>query len=161
MAHSRPCLATHAPCRQTTTVSTQHCYLDRFITWLREATGSACSARPSGLFARGGWVFAAGVSRLSAIAWVTVIEPSIDLEITGTPRSSSPLPEKWRRLIADARRCLGLYATVEQGGVVHVGDGLQVRRPAPPSRPAAIARAGKNGLKRGVLRAASAVIPKE
>jgi len=161
MAHSRPCLATHAPCQQTTTVSTRHCYVDRFITWLREATGSACSARPSGWFARGLGLRRGRFAIIGHCLGDGVIEPSIDLEITGIPRSSSPLPEKWRRLIADARRCLGLYATVEQGGVVHVGDGLQVRRPAPASRPAGIARAGKNGLKRGVLRAASAVTPKE
>jgi uncharacterized protein YcbX len=70
-------------------------------------------------------------------------------------------PDVMRTVAKHARRCLGLYATIEQGGVVHVGDDLQVRRPAPPSRPAAIARAGKNGLKRGVLRAASTFMPKE
>jgi uncharacterized protein YcbX len=70
-------------------------------------------------------------------------------------------PDVMHTVAKHARRCLGLYATVEQGGTVHVGDDLQVRRPAPPSRPAAIARAGKNGLKRGALRAANALLPKE
>jgi uncharacterized protein len=70
-------------------------------------------------------------------------------------------PDVMRTVAKHARRCLGLYATVVRSGTVSVGDELQIRRPAPPSRPAAIARAGKDGLKRGVLRAASAFMPKE
>lgn len=71
----------------------------------------------------GGWVFAAGVSRLSAMAWVTVIEPSIDLEITGIPTSRSPLPEKWRRLIAEGAGELGPCGF--PGGHFHLADDLE------------------------------------
>lgn len=55
----------------------------------------------------GGWVFAAGVSRLSAMAWVTVIEPSINLAISGMATTRVPLPERWRRLIAEGAGELG------------------------------------------------------
>ena len=68
-------------------------------------------------------------------------------------------PDVMRTVAKHARRCLGLYATVARSGVVAVGDELVVRRPGPPSRPVAMARAGKNSLKRGVLRAANALKP--
>jgi SAM-dependent methyltransferase len=55
----------------------------------------------------GGWVFASGISQLSAMAWVTVIAPAIDRAagVSATPRS--PLPEKWRRLIGEGAGELG------------------------------------------------------
>jgi hypothetical protein len=71
----------------------------------------------------GGWVFASGISRLSAMAWVTVIEPSIDREITGVPTSHSPLPEKWRRLIAEGAGELGPRGF--PGGHFHMADDLE------------------------------------
>jgi SAM-dependent methyltransferase len=71
----------------------------------------------------GGWVFAAGVSRLSAIAWVTVIQPSIDLEASGLATRTSPLPETWRRLVADGAGELGLRGF--PGGHFHVADELE------------------------------------
>lgn len=68
-------------------------------------------------------------------------------------------PDVMRTVAKHARHCLGLYATVAQSGVVSVGDELVVRRPEPPSRPIATARAGKDTLKRGVIRAANALRP--
>ena len=70
-------------------------------------------------------------------------------------------PDVMRTVAKHARRCLGLYATVAQSGVISVGDELVVRRPAPPSRPVAMARTGKESLKRGALRAASAFMPEK
>jgi SAM-dependent methyltransferase len=49
----------------------------------------------------GGWVFAAGISRLSAMARVTVIGPSIELATSERATPRSPYPEKWRRLIEE------------------------------------------------------------
>jgi MOSC domain-containing protein len=77
-------------------------------------------------------------------------------------RGQAELPsdrDVMRTVAKHARRCLGLYATVARGGVVSVGDELVVRRPGPPSRPVAMARAGKNSLKRGVVRAVNALKP--
>jgi SAM-dependent methyltransferase len=71
----------------------------------------------------GGWVFAAGVSRLSAIAWVTVIQPSIDLEASGVATRTSPLPDTWRRLVADGAGGLGPRGF--PGGHFHVADELE------------------------------------
>jgi SAM-dependent methyltransferase len=71
----------------------------------------------------GGWVFAAGVSRLSAMAWVTVIEPSINLEVSGVQPSRLPLPEKWRLLIAEGAGELGPRGF--PGGHFHLADDLE------------------------------------
>jgi SAM-dependent methyltransferase len=71
----------------------------------------------------GGWVFAAGVSRLSAMAWVTVIEPSIALANTGAPTSRSPMPEKWRRMIEVGAGELGPAGF--PGGHFHLADDLE------------------------------------
>lgn len=71
----------------------------------------------------GGWVFASGVSRLSAVAWVTVIEPSIALKDTGIPTIRSPLPTKWRRLIAEGTGELGPRGF--PGGHFHLADDLE------------------------------------
>jgi hypothetical protein len=50
---------------------------------------------------------------------------------------------------------------VSSPGTIGVGDEIVVRRPASPSRPTAMTRAGARSLKRGVLRAANAMMPKE
>jgi len=71
----------------------------------------------------GGWVFAAGVSRLSAMAWVTVIEPSIALADTGAPSSRSPMPEKWRRMIESGEGELSPAGF--PGGHFHLADDLE------------------------------------
>lgn len=71
----------------------------------------------------GGWIFAAGVSRLPAMNWVTVIAPSISLGDTGVPTSRSPLPEKWRRLIAEGAGALGPRGF--PGGHFHLADDLE------------------------------------
>ncbi|WP_134739259.1 class I SAM-dependent methyltransferase [Nocardioides sp. 503] len=71
----------------------------------------------------GGWVFAAGVSRLSAIAWVTVIQPSVALAATGVTTATAPLPEKWGRLVADGAGELGPRGF--PGGHFHVADELE------------------------------------
>ncbi|HEX6391254.1 MAG TPA: MOSC N-terminal beta barrel domain-containing protein [Solirubrobacteraceae bacterium] len=69
-------------------------------------------------------------------------------------------PDVLRTVAAHAERCLGLYATVARPGRLAVGDELRVQRPAPPSRTTALARAGTATVKRGVLRAASAMLPR-
>jgi SAM-dependent methyltransferase len=71
----------------------------------------------------GGWVFAAGVSRLSAMAWVTVIEPSIKLANTGVATLRSPMPETWRRMIEQGAGGLGPVGF--PGGHFHTADDLE------------------------------------
>lgn len=71
----------------------------------------------------GGWVFAAGVSRLSATAWVTVIGPAIERATSGRATPRSPYPEKWRRLIEDGAGDLG--TTGFPGGHFHLADDLE------------------------------------
>jgi hypothetical protein len=66
-----------------------------------------------------------------------------------------------RTVAKHANRCLGIYATVSSPGTIGVGDEIVVRRPASPSRPTAMTRVGARSLKRGVLRAANAMMPKE
>lgn len=86
---------------------------DRLRAW-REAVRAV---RP------GGWIFAAAVSRLSAMAWVTVIEPSITLAAGGVPADRSPMPEKWRRMIEDGAGELGPRGF--PGGHFHLADDLE------------------------------------
>ena len=71
----------------------------------------------------GGWVFAAGISRLSAMAWVTVIAPAIDRAASGVAVPRSPLPEKWRRLIEEGAGELGPHGF--PGGHFHLADDLE------------------------------------
>ena len=66
-----------------------------------------------------------------------------------------------RTVAKHANRCLGIYATVSSPGTIGVGDEIVVRRPASPSRPTAITRVVARSLKRGVQRAANAMVPKE
>jgi MOSC domain-containing protein len=66
-----------------------------------------------------------------------------------------------RTVAKHANRCLGIYATVSSPGTIGVGDEIVVRRPASSSRPTAMTRVGARSLKRGVLRAANAMMPKE
>jgi MOSC domain-containing protein len=66
-----------------------------------------------------------------------------------------------RTVAKHANRCLGIYATVSSPGAIGVGDEIVVRGPASPSRPMVMTRVGARSLKRGVLRAASAMMPKE
>jgi SAM-dependent methyltransferase len=71
----------------------------------------------------GGWVFAAGISRLSAMAWVTVIGPSIERATSRTATPRSGYPEKWRRLIEEGAGELG--QTGFPGGHFHLADDLE------------------------------------
>ncbi|MEZ5093825.1 class I SAM-dependent methyltransferase [Nocardioides sp.] len=71
----------------------------------------------------GGWVFGAGVSRLSALAWVTVIEPSIARAATGRRTPRSPMPERWRRMVEDGTGELGPSGF--PGGHFHLSDDLE------------------------------------
>ena len=71
----------------------------------------------------GGWIFAAAVSRFSAMAWVTVIEPSIAFADSGRATDRSPLPEKWRRMIEEGAGELG--ARGFPGGHFHLADDLE------------------------------------
>ncbi len=71
----------------------------------------------------GGWVFAAGISRLSALAWVMVIAPAIDRATSGAAEPTSPLPERWRRLINEGAGELGPNGF--PGGHFHLADDLE------------------------------------
>lgn len=71
----------------------------------------------------GGWVFAAGISRLSAMAWVTVIGPSIELATSGSATPRSSYPEKWRRLIEEGAGELGHGGF--PGGHFHLAEDLE------------------------------------
>lgn len=71
----------------------------------------------------GGWIFAAAVSRLSAMAWVTVIEPAIASADGGVPPDRSPMPEKWRRMIEEGAGELGPRGF--PGGHFHLADDLE------------------------------------
>lgn len=75
----------------------------------------------------GGWVFAAGISRLSAMAWVTVIAPAVDRATSGAAAPRSPLPEKWRRLIEEGAGELGPIGF--PGGHFHLADDLEAEAP--------------------------------
>ena len=71
----------------------------------------------------GGWVFAAGISRLSAMAWVSVIEPAIALANTDVPTIRAPMPDKWRRMIEEGTGGLGPAGF--PGGHFHLADDLE------------------------------------
>jgi uncharacterized protein YcbX len=70
-------------------------------------------------------------------------------------------PQVLRTVAKHANRCLGIYATVSRPGVVTVGDEIVIRAPAALPQPVAMARAGAHNVKRGILRAANAMMPKE
>jgi len=59
----------------------------------------------------------------AAAAWVTVIEPSIELATSGRATSRSPYPEKWRRLIGEGAGDLGHNGF--PGGHFHLADDLE------------------------------------
>jgi len=71
----------------------------------------------------GGWVFAAGISRLSAMAWVTAIGPSIELATSERATPRSPYPQKWRRLIEEGAGELGHGGF--PGGHFHLADDIE------------------------------------
>lgn len=71
----------------------------------------------------GGWVFAAGVSRLSAMAWVTVVQPSMELAATGNRTSRVPMPDRWRLMIESGAGELGPAGF--PGGHFHLADDLE------------------------------------
>lgn len=71
----------------------------------------------------GGWVFGAGVSRLSAMAWVSVIQPSVVLASDGTVTARDPLPDTWHRMIVDGAGELGPRGF--PGGHFHLADDLE------------------------------------
>jgi SAM-dependent methyltransferase len=71
----------------------------------------------------GGWIFAAGISRLSAMAWVTVIGPSIERADGDSAMPQSGYPEKWRRLIEEGAGEFGHNGF--PGGHFHLADDLE------------------------------------
>lgn len=71
----------------------------------------------------GGWVFGAAVSRLSALAWVTVIEPSVAASEGTPPEARSPMPDRWRRLIEKGEGEFGSRGF--PGGHFHLADDLE------------------------------------
>jgi uncharacterized protein YcbX len=70
-------------------------------------------------------------------------------------------PDVLRTVAAHADRCLGIYASVKRAGMVAVGDEMHLRHLEAPSRAVMLAQAGTTTFKRGVLRAANALMPKE
>ena len=70
-------------------------------------------------------------------------------------------PDVLLTVATHAERCLGIYATVVRTGTMAVGDELRARHPPLPPPPIALVRARATTLKRGVLRAAGALIPAE
>ena len=58
----------------------------------------------------GGWVFAAGISRLSALAWVTVIGPSIQ-RADGVAAPDPGYAKRWRLLIEEGAGALSPTAS--------------------------------------------------
>jgi len=71
----------------------------------------------------GGWIFAAGISRLSAMAWATVIGPSIEHADGDSAMPQSGYPEKWRRLIEEGAGELGHNGF--PSGHFHLADDLE------------------------------------
>lgn len=69
-------------------------------------------------------------------------------------------PDVLRAINAHADRCLGVYATVERGGTVAVGEPLEFVAPQRPAAPAAFVRARARRLRRGALRVAEALTPR-
>jgi uncharacterized protein YcbX len=70
-------------------------------------------------------------------------------------------PAVLRTIATHADRCLGIYASVERAGVIALGNELRVRGREPPSRMEGLARDTATTLKRGALRAANALLPRE
>lgn len=71
----------------------------------------------------GGWVFAAGISRLVATASVCFIRPAIQTSTGGAPVVRAPLPPIWQLLIEDGRG--GLTSTGFPAGHFHLAEELE------------------------------------
>jgi uncharacterized protein YcbX len=69
-------------------------------------------------------------------------------------------PDVVRTLSAHADRCLGVYADVTRGGRLAEGDALEFEPPAEPGALGSSVGRLREGLKRGLLRGASAAMPK-
>jgi hypothetical protein len=69
-------------------------------------------------------------------------------------------PDVLRTINAHADRCLGVYATVEQGGLLAEEDALEFEPPRQSSAAAKFARERATRLKRGTLRAFDALMPR-
>jgi uncharacterized protein YcbX len=69
-------------------------------------------------------------------------------------------PEILRTINAHADHCLGAYANVAQEGLLSEGDPLEFESSGLTSVPGAVARAAATTLKRGVLRAVDALMPR-
>ena len=83
---------------------------------LRAWAGAIRVVRP------GGWVFAAGISRLSALAWVTVIGPSIQ-RADGVAAPDPGYAKRWRLLIEEGAGALSPNGF--PGGHFHLADDLE------------------------------------
>jgi ubiquinone/menaquinone biosynthesis C-methylase UbiE len=70
----------------------------------------------------GGWVFAAGISRLVTTSWVTVMQPAVLLAAGGTATRRSPMPQAWRHLVEEGRG--GTTASGFPGGHYHLAEEL-------------------------------------
>ena len=69
-------------------------------------------------------------------------------------------PDVLRTINTHADHCLGVYATVEHGGVLAEGEPLEFEPPRRTSAAGRFAKAGAAGLKRGTLRVADALLPR-
>ena len=70
----------------------------------------------------GGWVFAAGISRLATTAFVTVIGPAMRFDADGSMPQRVPYPDAWQRLVEEGRG--GITATGFPGGHFHLAEEL-------------------------------------
>ena len=88
--------------------------------------------------------------------------PTLRCVIPTRDQRGLPTDSQVMRAVAKhANRCLGIYATLSTPGTIGGGYEIVVRRPASLSRPTAMTRVGARSLKRDVLRAANAMMPKE
>lgn len=69
-------------------------------------------------------------------------------------------PDMLRAVAEHARRCAGVYARVERGGAVRVGDAVEVERAA-SSRVAGWMKTSARSFRRLLLRASMAALPEE
>jgi uncharacterized protein YcbX len=69
-------------------------------------------------------------------------------------------PDVVRTINARAEHCLGVYADVETGGQIAVGDGVRYIAPPEPTAVGVAVRRLRGGLRKGVLRASSAAMPR-
>ncbi len=100
-----------------------------------EGAGTDDEAVPEFAWAGGLLATAAGATIRVAVPTIRCVVPT--REQPGLAKD----PQVMRTVAAQTGRFLGVYADVERGGSIAVGDELELRMPAPPSRARRAARA--------------------